>query len=39
MVELTSLWLPILLSTVALFFLSFLAWTVLPHHKPDSPAT
>ncbi|MCA9233587.1 MAG: hypothetical protein KDA57_23305, partial [Planctomycetales bacterium] len=32
---LTSLWLPILLSSVALFFLSFLAWMVLPHHKAD----
>ena len=35
MVELTSLWLPIVLSSVVLFFLSFLAWMVLPHHKPD----
>jgi hypothetical protein len=35
MVELTSLWLPIVLSSVALFFASFLAWMVLPHHKQD----
>lgn len=35
MVELTELWLPIVASTLALFFLSFLAWTVLPHHKAD----
>ncbi|HRQ65280.1 MAG TPA: hypothetical protein PKZ76_10550 [Xanthomonadaceae bacterium] len=32
---LLSLWLPILIITVALFFASFLAWAVLPHHKPD----
>lgn len=32
---LTALWLPILITTVALFFASFLAWVVLPHHKPD----
>lgn len=30
-----SLWLPILLCAVVLFFASFIAWTVLPHHKPD----
>jgi hypothetical protein len=30
-----SLWLPILLSTVALFFASFLSWMVLPLHKAD----
>jgi hypothetical protein len=30
-----SLWLPIVLSGVALFFASFLAWMVLPHHKKD----
>ena len=35
MVDLSDLWLPILLSSVALFFASFLAWTVLPHHKRD----
>lgn len=34
-VVVTSLWLPILLTSVALFFLSFVAWTISPHHKPD----
>lgn len=32
---LLSLWLPILVTTVVLFLASFLAWVVLPHHKPD----
>ena len=32
---LLSLWLPIVLSAVALFFASFLSWTVLPFHKRD----
>lgn len=32
---LLDLWLPILVSAVAVFFASFLAWMVLPHHKPD----
>lgn len=32
---LLSLWLPIVVTSVALFFASFLAWTVLPHHKKD----
>lgn len=35
MTFLLSLWLPILVTTVVLFFASFLAWVVLPHHKPD----
>lgn len=35
MVELSQLWLPILLSAVAVFFLSFVMWMVLPHHRPD----
>lgn len=35
MVELTALWLPILATTVAVFFLSFLMWMVLPHHHKD----
>ncbi len=35
MVPLLDLWLPILLSTVAVFILSFLIWTALPHHKSD----
>lgn len=32
---LLSLWLPILLSGVAVFVLAFLCWMVLPHHKSD----
>lgn len=32
---LLSLWLPILASSVVVFIASFLAWTVLPHHKKD----
>ncbi|NBB92021.1 MAG: hypothetical protein GVY32_02510 [Gammaproteobacteria bacterium] len=35
MTFLLSLWLPILVTTIVLFFASFLAWVVLPHHKPD----
>lgn len=35
MVELSQLWLPILLSGLAVFFLSFCMWMVLPHHKSD----
>lgn len=35
MTMLLSLWLPIVVCTVVLFFASFLAWVVLPHHKPD----
>ncbi len=35
MVELTSLWLPIALTAAAIFFLSFLCWMVLPHHRKD----
>jgi hypothetical protein len=31
----TDLWLPTLLSAVAVFFASFLAWAVLPIHKDD----
>lgn len=39
-----QLWLPILVSAVAIFIVSFLVWMVLPHHKadikklPDEPA-
>lgn len=33
--SLVSLWLPILLSGVALFFASWMAWMVLPHHKKE----
>jgi hypothetical protein len=32
---LTSLWLPILATSIALFFISAMAWMVLPHHKAD----
>lgn len=35
MVSLVSLWLPILLSAVAVFILSSLVWMVLPWHKKD----
>ena len=35
MSELAELWLPILVSAVAVFFASFLAWVVIGHHKPD----
>lgn len=30
-----DLWLPILVSSVAVFFASFVVWMVLPHHKAD----
>ncbi len=32
---LASLWLPILLTAVVLFFASFVSWTMAPHHKTD----
>ena len=35
MVEITQLWLPVLLSGVAVFFISFCMWMVLPHHRSD----
>lgn len=35
LVPLMDLWLPVLLATVVVFVLSFLAWTVSPHHKPE----
>ena len=35
MVTLVDLWLPILGSAVAVFFISFTMWMVLPHHKGD----
>jgi len=35
MSELAVLWLPILLSALAVFFASFLAWVVSGHHTPD----
>ena len=33
---LIDLWLPILLGTVVLWFMSFFAWAVLPHHFGDN---
>ncbi len=35
MVTIASLWLAILLSSVAVWFCSFLVWAVFPHHKSD----
>jgi hypothetical protein len=35
MAELAGLWLPILVSAIAVFFASFLAWVVIGHHHPD----
>ncbi len=35
MVTIVSLWLPIILATVGVFFTSYLMWMVLPHHKND----
>lgn len=35
MVELSQLWLPILLGAIAVFFASFVAWMVSPHHRKD----
>ncbi len=32
---LIALWLPVILTAVVLFFASFVAWTVLPHHQRD----
>jgi hypothetical protein len=32
---LASLWLPIIVSGIALFFASWAAWMLLPHHKGD----
>jgi hypothetical protein len=34
-VSLVSLWLPILVAAVIVFFAGFVAWTVLPHHRSD----
>ena len=34
-VLLSSLWLPIVVAAVAVFFASYLAWMVLPHHRSD----
>ncbi len=35
MVSIMDLWLPVLLSGVVVFIASALAWTVMPHHKPE----
>lgn len=35
MPTLIDLWVPILLSGVAVFFISFVMWMVLPHHRND----
>lgn len=35
MVTLGALWLPIVVSAVAVFVAGFLAWMVLPHHRSD----
>lgn len=35
MTSLAALWMPILISAFALFFLGFLCWMVLPHHRSD----
>jgi hypothetical protein len=35
MVSLASLWLPIVVSGVVVFFAAFLAWMALPHHRKD----
>jgi hypothetical protein len=34
-VTITQLWLPLLISSVVVFFASSIMWMVLPHHKPD----
>jgi hypothetical protein len=31
-----DLWMPIVLSGIAVFIVSALAWTVFPHHKKES---
>ena len=35
MAFLTALWLPIVLSSIALFIASAVAWMFMPHHKGD----
>lgn len=35
MSELIALWVPILVSAVAIFFASFVSWVVIGHHNPD----
>ena len=34
-VSVSSLWLPIVVAAIAVFFASFLVWMVLPHHRHD----
>ena len=34
-VSIIDLWMPILFSGIAVFFLSFIMWMVLPHHRSD----
>ena len=36
MVTISTLWLPILVSTVLVFVASSLIWMVLPHHRSDT---
>ena len=33
--SLGSLWMPVIVSGIALFFASWAAWMLLPHHKPE----
>ena len=35
MSELAALWMPILVSAVAVFFASFVSWVLIGHHNPD----
>ena len=35
MVGMAELWLPILVSGIAVFFLSFIMWMIMPHHRSD----
>lgn len=35
MEQLAQLWLPIIVASIVVFFVSFLIWMVLPHHKKD----
>lgn len=38
MTDLVSLWLPVLVATVGVFFASFVLWAATPWHKPDMRA-
>lgn len=35
-ISVVDLWLPILVATLAVFFLSMIFWTIAPHHKPEA---